>query len=219
MKRLFLLLIFFTACFMIFTYPLATDPAGSFITDGGDGPLFVWNIYNFSENARELRNPYRTDRIFHPSGSSLIMHTYSPVYGIFGLFTRNPVFALNLALFLSFIFSALGSFYLSRHYLKNDLLSALSGMVFAFAPYKLSHVREHYNLMLTATIPFFVLLFVKSFRNSGGVPALPDKKHAAIAALLLSVTIFSEYYYAAYLLVFAALYLIYLFSCRQETSP
>jgi hypothetical protein len=210
------LLVFYAIAFIVFTYPLILDFGSCFISDSKDGCVFPWNIYNFRDNLLHSKNPFFTDKIFYPVGSSLVLHVYAPVSGVVGLLFSNPVFALNLTVLLSFIFSGLGAYMLCNSYVENRLLSALAGFVYAYCPYKLLHLYGHYDLMLSATIPFFILFFVKSFTWDCGEkhrrfakPRIVNQRSLGLAIVFFVITFFSCYYYTYYLIIFVMLYLFY----------
>lgn len=205
-----LIALYFVA-FIGFTYPLMTEFDRAFISEGGDGCIFVWNVYNFKENFHHSKPLFSTDRIYHPLGTSLILHVYTPAVGLIGLAVGNPILALNLGLLLSSVLSGLGAYLLCNHYVKDRLLAALAGFAFAYCPYKLMHIYGHYDLMLTATLPFFVLCFVRAFTpvEARRLPALSSKRNLIIALILLAVTFFSSYYYTYFLIIFVVLYFAY----------
>jgi hypothetical protein len=131
------------------------------------------------------------------------------VFGVVGLLVGNPILALNITVALSFIFSGVGAYMLCNLYVRDRLLSALAGFVFAYCPYKLLHIYGHYDLMLTATIPFFIFFFVKSVRgvNGGRRLHLVDSRSLVLAVVFLAVTYFSSYYYTFFLIIFVLLYI------------
>jgi hypothetical protein len=212
------LVLLYGIAFVVLTYPLATEFDGAFISEGEDGCLFVWNIYNFTENIHEGKPVFSTDRIYHPLGSSLILHVYAPTVGLLGLLIGNYFLTLNIAVLLSFVMSGLGAYLLCNYFVEDRPLSALAGLVFAYCPYKLMHLYGHYDLMLTATIPFFVLCFIKSFSWTahGRIPSLSSGRNLVAACILLAVTYFSSYYYTYFLLIFVILYFAY-FTLRIHT--
>ncbi len=206
------LFLIYAAFFIVMTFPLSLDFKNFFISDEGDAPSFVWNIYNFTDNVRSFKNPFVTDKIFYPRGANLILHTYSPVYGILGLMCGdNYVLSLNIVVFISFILSAFGAYLLCNHYVNNRLLSSLAGFIYAYCPYKLMHLFSHYHLMLTAAIPFFVLIFVKTFKYSvnKGRLVLSAKRNLIYLAVLFIITLLSDYYYSFYLGMFTLIYIAY----------
>jgi hypothetical protein len=205
-----LIALYFLA-FVGFTYPLVTEFDKAFISEGGDGCIFVWNVYNFTENFHQSKPLFSTHRIYHPLGSSLILHVYAPVVGVIGLAVGNPILALNLAVLISSVLSGLGAYLLCNLYVKDRPLAALAGFAFAYCPYKLMHIYGHYDLMLTATLPFFVLCFVRAFKpaQAGRLPTLSNKRNLITAFILLAVTFFSSYYYTYFLMIFVVLYFAY----------
>jgi hypothetical protein len=216
------LIAFYALGFVVLTHPLATDLGSSFISDGRDGCVFPWNIYNFRQSVLAGENPFFTDRIFHPVGTSLLLHVYAPVSGVVGLAVSNPVLALNLTVLLSFVFSGLGAYLLCRRYVESRAVAALAGFAFAYCPYKLMHLYGHYDLLLSAPIPFFVLFWLRSFAWGGKAgqsgrgtqeglgrsarPRLASTRSLVLAAVCYAVTFFSCYYYAYFLLIFVALH-------------
>ena len=205
------LLCLYAAFFVVLTYPLVLHLGSCFIADQKDGCIFVWNIYNFAERVHASRNPFFTDSIFYPFGTGLLLHVYAPLYGLAGLIAGSCVLALNLTAWLSFVLSGLGGYYLCNHYVRHGLLSTLAGFAFAYCPYKLLHLRSHYDLILTATLPFFVLFFVKALdvTGGGGLPRLRSRAYLIAALACFAVTVFSCYYYVFFLVIFSVLYLAY----------
>jgi len=205
------LLAFYGISYVILTFPLIARFGSCFIGDKKDACIFVWNVYNFTDSVHRGVNPFFTDKIFYPFGTSLIFHVYAPLYGIVGLLVGNYMLALNITSFASFVLSGLGAYLLCNHYVRHSLLSALAGFVFAFCPYKLIHLHGHYDLVLTAAIPFFILFFVRSFtpNESERVPKLTDRRSLMAALGFFGLALVSCYYYAFFLTVFAVLYFVY----------
>jgi hypothetical protein len=201
----------YALAFMAMTWPLVTVLSTRFITDGGDGPMFVWNIDHFVRAVRSGANPFVTDQILAPLRSSLVLHTLIPLVGLLGLLIPNPILTLNLALLTSFVLSGLGAYLLCYHYVKDRWLALLVGFIFAYCPYKLSHLFEHANLMLTASIPFFVLFYLRAveFAPSARRPHIRSGAALCMALLLGLITLLSDYYATLYILLFVLLHLGY----------
>lgn len=205
------LLGFYCISYVILTYPLILRFGSCFIGDKWDACIFAWNVYNFTDSIHHGVNPFFTDKIFYPFGASLILHVYAPLYGIVGLLTGNCGLALNVTTFASFVLSGIGAYLLCNYYVRNGPISALAGFVFAYCPYKLVHLHGHYDLILTAGIPFFILFFVKSFKQTEGhrLPELADRRSFTTALGFFGLTVLSCYYYAFFLIVFVILYFLY----------
>src|SRR5688572_2057966 len=212
--EIFGLALFYTAVFLIYTFPLVShfsDGFPGFDTGNSDANQYIWNIYNFKRAVLAGSNPWFTDLLLYPKGSSLLFHTYTPVLGVFGLLFSNNIVAVNSGLLLSFVLSGIGAFWLSFRLVPNKFLALITGLVFAFSPYKTAHLLEHYHLMLTATIPFFVLSFLKAFTFISGKfwPAVKSVKAVIVCFLLGFITLLSDYYALFFLLYFCGAYAIF----------
>jgi hypothetical protein len=136
------------------------------------------------------------------------MHTYTPVVGVVNLILNNPYLSVNVVLLLSFVLSGFGTFLLASRFLNNKVLAFLCGFVFAFSPYKMSHLLEHHHLMLTATVPFYIMCFTDIFGHAKGLKMINYRKVLACLALGI-LTFLSDYYTTFFLLAFSLLFLFY----------
>ena len=207
--RATLLLLFFGLWFFVFSWPLGTHFASAMLAEpGSDAGLFAWNVWHFDQAVAAGRNPFFTTWMFFPQGTSLLLHTYTPVLGLLGLVMGNPLLAVNLGLLLSAAASGTGAYLLARHWVHSPLLALLAGFVFAYSPYKLQRLSQHVNLELTATVPFYVLAFLRAFEFTEG-RWLPRVRHwGAVAACagLGVLTLLSDYYVLFGLLYFSLAY-------------
>jgi hypothetical protein len=209
-----ILALLYTVVFFIYTYPLINHFSDGFPghdTGFSDANQYIWNVYNLKKALHEGSNPLYTDLLLYPKGASLLFHTYTPIMGLIGMLFSNDIVAVNAVLLLSFVLSAIGAFYLSRKLVPNNLLALTTGLIFAFSPYKMAHLLEHYHLMLTATIPFFVLSFLKAFRFEPGRWHLQilNWKYVLLCFLLGIVAFLSDYYTVFFMLYFSAAYALY----------
>jgi len=205
--------LFYLAVFLLYSYPLISDFAGSFISpaQNGDPAVFVWNAFNFSESFKNGENPFYSTRQVFPIGGSMIMHSHTSIISLINLVLDNPILSANLALLLSFVFSGLGAFLLSYKFNKSISGSLLVGFIFSFAPFKTAHLIEHYNLMLTAVIPFFALAFNRAFtfKASKFVPARVSIKWILVCILIGLIGLISDYYITFFMLYYAGLVWVY----------
>ena len=205
------LALFYTVIFLLYTFPLVQNFAEGFpgIDNGNsDANQYIWNIYNFKRAVFQGTNPWFTNLLLYPTGSSLLFHTYTPILGIFGLIFPDNLIALNSGLLLSFMLSGVGASWFSYRLVPHKMLAVVTGLVFAFSPYKTAHLLEHYHLMLTATIPFFVLSFLNAFEFTSGKfwPEVKSWKAVSICFGLGFITLLSDYYALFFLLYFCGLY-------------
>lgn len=128
-----------------------------------DGSQFVWNAYQMKEVLGGHQSLFKSDLLFYPYGTSLLFHTYSPLMSLIAAISPNPLLSINIFIFLHFIFSAYFTYLLSKFFGLKSSWSLFISFVFTFSGYKIMHLAGHYNLMQTASIPLFLLVFFKSF--------------------------------------------------------
>ncbi|GAB3878063.1 hypothetical protein GCM10028824_39270 [Hymenobacter segetis] len=208
-QRLLLLLLFYGLVFVVFTWPLAANFGTSFIAiPGGDSSCYIWDAWHFRKLLLSGHNPYVTDWLFFPRGTGLIMHGYLPVLGLLNLGLNNPFLAVNLGLLLSAAISGAGAYLLARRWVQSPVLSLLAGFIFVYSPFKLQRLTQHFNLQLTATIPFYILLFFRAFEFEEGrfLPRVRSWGAVAGCFALGILTLLSDYYVLFGLLYFSLAY-------------
>ena len=191
-----------------YAWPLPLAASSAFVGQpGADANQYLWNAWNFQRQVAAGHDPMRTPLLLYPQGSSLWMHTYTPVLGALNLLLRQPYRAINLGLLLSFVLSGVGAAWLAGRWVRQPLLCVLVGFAFAYTPFKLAHWPEHYHLLLTGAVPFFVGAYLAALRfEEGRWPRLRNGWALAVAGGLLLLTLFSDYYTTAGLLYFAGGY-------------
>jgi len=199
--------------FVWFTQPLVSFSNTGYIgfEENGDAHQYYWNIFNLEEQIHQFKNPFYSNYIFAPEGTSMVMHTYTPILGLFSLVIDNNILALNIFLFLNFILSAIGAYLLCYKYNSNPILSISAGIVYAFCPYKILHLIEHYHLLFTAAVPFFILSFLKAFEfyKGGFFPKVINKKYVLYCFVLGVILFLSDYYATFSILYFCLFYALY----------
>jgi hypothetical protein len=203
-----LLVLFYSFIFILYTTPLWANFSEGYIGENSgnsDANQYVWNAYIFKKSLLEGGNPFFTDMVLFPHGSWLFFHTYTPIIGLLHLLVPDSVTAVNLALLISFALSGVGAFYFCRHFVKNTGFALAAGLIFSFCPYKTAHLYGHYHLMLTASIPFFTLFFIKgfSFRPNKIGFSVTNWYYAFGCVVLLLVSFLSDYYTLFFLLYFS----------------
>jgi hypothetical protein len=199
----------YAALFVWYSWPLSREWSTAFVgTPHGDANQYIWNVWNFQRQVAVGHNPFFTPLLLYPQGTSLWLHTYTPVLGAVNVLLRQEFWALNSGLLLSFGLSGVGAARLAGRWVRQPLLCALVGFVFAFSPYKLAHWPEHYHLLLTATVPFYVLAYLDALAFAPGrwVPRVRSGRQLVWGAVLLLITLFSDYYTLAGLVYFSVGY-------------
>lgn len=200
----------YAVAFVAYTWPLCLHFSTSFIgrPETGDASTYVWNIWHFRYAVVNGLNPFFTDKLFYPEGTSLLMHAYTPIAGLLNLLINRPILTLNIVLLFSFVLSGLGTFQLLKHFGIHPLLCMAGGFIFAFCPYKTAHLAEHFNLELTACIPYFILYVFKTFQFTPGrwLPAIQSRRSLWLLILICMLSLLSDYYYSIYLFYFTCIF-------------
>ena len=202
----------YVTLFGLYSWPLAQEWRTAFVGQPhGDANQYVWNAFNFQRQVAAGHNPFFTPLLHFPEGISLWMHTYTPVLGALNVLVRNDIQAINLGLLLSFLLSGVGAARLAGRWVRQPLLCVLTGVIFAFSPYKLAHWPDHYHLLLTATVPFYIFAFLDAFGfEEGRLWPRVRRCNLLIVCLLLGIiTLFSDYYTLAGLVYFSVGYALW----------
>lgn len=182
-----------------------------------DVPVFYNNIYHFEKKVSAGQNPLKNDMEMHPVGVNMLMNSHNMVMGLFCLPFKNNMLGVNIGLLLSFILSGLGAAILCYRFTPNIWLAALVGFVFAFSPWKMIKLQDHFWFALTATIPFYIYHFIDvfRFREKRWLPTIASYKKLMYCLLLGFITALSEYYLTFFLIYFSLFYVLF----RQYVQP
>lgn len=177
----------------------------------GDMSQFLWSAYHFEEWVHGNQDFFYTDLLYTPYGTSLQYHTYSHLMAATSYIVGNSFLGINLIIWLHYILSGLGAYLLARFFKLTWMWAFLVGFIFAFIPYKFSHYAGHYNLQQTAVIPYFILVFFKTFPLDSKERFFSKIKlsNILLLALLSMLSLLSSYIYSAFLLFFGIGYIIY----------
>ena len=144
--------------------------------------------------------------MFYPFGYNLTLSetTLSNTLGALPLTALwGEVAAYNLILLLSFVLSGLGAYLLVLHHTHNRAAAFVSGVIFAFSPYRLSHLGAgHLPLMGTQWLPLLLLYLDKAVMERRA-------SNAVLAAMFYALGALASWYYA-YIFALAGLFYVLL---------
>jgi hypothetical protein len=164
-----------------------------------------WNTWYAVSQVRTWHDLGYTNLIRHPEGMTLYYHSFSypklvaaAIFGkAFGARLTSLVVLENLLLIVSFPISAIGGFYLVRHFTRETVGALAGGAVFAFNPSHVAHVAHHLHVSSIEFIPFFALFFILAVeRRSRGF--------AVLSTLCFALSALSCWYYLFYCAYFMA---------------
>jgi hypothetical protein len=223
---------------LVLTWPMVAHFTTHVPGNGVDDPPLTWNLWWIRSAILELgRNPFDSDFLFYPLGINLAFYTFDlldgllsiPLQAAFGLIPAS-----NLLLLSSFVLSGYGAFLLALYVLGaggtgqsgdgeshsraspevrvpgpalagGRLLAAafLAGVLYAFASNKLAYAAlGQLPIASSQWIPFYVLFLFKT----GDAPH--RWRHALLASLFLLLQAYAELTYAAFLVLFTALWAV-----------
>jgi hypothetical protein len=181
-----------SALTIVATWPQILHPAG--VPDHRDAWFNMWRL---AWVAHQLpRDPLHLfdANIHHPERGTLAYSDATVVQGLLAsplLWAGIPTPYVHTALVLfSFVFAGVGAWALVRRLTDSSLAGLLSGIVFAFAPYRFDHYM-HLELLWTGWMPLTLLALHKSIeRGSLG--------RGAAAGVFFAAQVMSCIYYGVF---------------------
>ena len=215
-KRNWIVILAYLVLALVLTWPLVSqfgDHVPGTTSWALDEYTLVWNNWWFKHALFDLgANPFQTNFLFYPIGTSLIFYMYTLLNVVIGLpvqFLFGLVPASNAEVLFSFVTSGYGAFLLARYLLRSALerrgratLAAFAaGAVFAFSSNRMVYVSlGHYNIVSAEWVPFYGLFLVKTVRE-------PQWRNALLAGLFAALALYVELTYGVLLGLFTLLYL------------
>ncbi len=210
----------YLALALILTYPLVLqfgDHVPGTTTWSMDEYGYVWNNWWFKHAVFDLgTNPFQTNYIFYPVGTSLILYTLTLLHLLLGL-PIQLVFGLipasNAELLFAFVFSGFGAWLLVRYLLRTEAIASITpeirdlaaftaAALFAFSSNRFVYASlGHYNVVATEWVPFYVLFLIKTTRES-------KWRNALLAGLFAAFALYVETTDGVLLFLFTVVYLL-----------
>jgi len=179
-----------------------------FFNDPDDAKIYSWNTWHFSHQLSNGNNPFYTDFICWPEGTSLWMHAYTVWFGLLNVFIKNVNVSINLGIAIQLVTAFVGFYYLAKRFVMRPYFAATVAYIAVFNTYILAKCGVHYNLVMIGVLPFLLLYIFKLF------PIVEEKltvvkKHILSFVFLLILAFFMEYYMVFYALAFMLVYLLW----------
>lgn len=192
-----------------FSYPAIVQLSTHAIGYQGDIWQYPLNLFFFRERILEGRDPYYTDFIFHPAGTSLLLHNYTELHDAVALLLHpilNDLAASNFLILASTFLTAIGTYKLALELYPNRLGAAFAAIAFAFCPNRMFRTFSQVHMALTQWFPFAFYSLLKLARASGA--KLPATRYVWLIAIFSVLTCYTNYYFAVYLAIAIALILL-----------
>jgi len=190
---------------LAWTYPFTAQFSAKMFGVGGDRYIYLWDMWWMKKALLELHiNPLTTTYLFQPEGVDLLFHDFN-IVGSLASVPLQSVFTLtqmyNLLMLASFVIGGFGCVLLLRYLTGSVLAGVISGLIFAFWGGRAYYV-DHLSLMSMQWFPYCALYLIKTVRER-------SYRAPLLAALFFIINALTAWYYAIYMSLFAALFLLY----------
>lgn len=183
--------------------------SSAFFLDSGDGFQNVWNIWWVDEALVDRHiNPYFTDAVHWPHGTTLIPQTLNifnaiiaiPLMNLFGF---SLVQATNTMVVFSFVFSGVTMLWFIFKLYRNYLVAFIAGALYTFSTYHFAHAQGHLQLVSFEFIPLFLLSFTLLLEKL-------RYRYAIFAAVSLFLVLLCDYYYLFWSVIVGGMYFLWM---------
>lgn len=177
-------------------------------SEGGDHMFNAWTLArNHHCILQEGCEKYSNGNIFFPNKDTMLYSETQLSAGILTLplhvINPNPLFAVNIWHLMSALFSGFFMYLLARYLSKgNQAISILSGLIFEFAPTKISSMSHLQNLSIFY-LPLIILMLLK-YRDSG------QRRYLGLFGLFSSLLFLASWYQMVFGLVVIVLFILFL---------
>ncbi|MGC8786316.1 MAG: hypothetical protein ACP5Q1_02695 [Anaerolineae bacterium] len=193
---------------LILTYPLVSDLGTKILGPPapGDNFQYVHRVWWFKYSLFDAHiSPFFNPNMFYPFGYHITLSETTLSNTILALpltLLFGEVVAYNLILLVSFVLSGFAMYLFVLQLTGNRISGLLGGVLFAFSPYRMSHLGAgHLPLMGTQWLPLLFLYL-------GKMVAQQRRRDAFMAGLFYSLGALSAWYYAYIFAVAGLLYVL-----------
>jgi hypothetical protein len=198
------IILFFLVTAFLFTWPLpiksASHVIGPFL---GDNLEYVWKIWWVEHAFFDLgQGPFFVPQLYYPYGYPLAFGEITPSHTFLYLpitAFAGPVLAYNLAIILSFVLSGFFMYLFVSEFTGSRTAGFISGLIFAFLPYRMARIAGNLPLVDTQWLPLFLFFLERFIRNRRWFSLAGSGLCFALASL-------SSWYYAMMLAILTPIY-------------
>ena len=166
---------------------------------GGDAYQNLWNMWWFERAMETGSNPWYTNMLHQPGGTTLLFHTLSPLNSLLAIplsWIFGQPAAYNIIFIFTFVASAFTMYLLVFELFGSRWGAFLAGVAFSFSHYHFAHAQGHLNLASMQWVPLFLLGLLRTWRYR-------RIKDGVLMGVALVLTTFTEMYYAIFSITIA----------------
>ena len=191
---------------VLMTWPVCSRLTSHLIGNGDDMWVHYWNGWWVKRVLRQGGSLLHTPLLFHPTGVSLLYHNFAWV-NIAGWLLVEPhaggIAAYNLTHLIHIPLCGLTMFLLARRLTESNHAAFVSGLVYAFWPYRILDVN-HPNMIATEGFPLLMLGLIRLMRDDAPF------RSGILAGLILVVIGYTRWQLLILAAVLISLYSLYL---------
>ena len=183
---------------LLVTWPAVTTATTHLAGERLDGWQSLFNLWWMREAIATGSNPYFTPYMYHPEGTSLLLHTLSPLNALPGALLSllmDWITAFNLLQWIHYALGGYAGFRLAHHLCDDRLAAALAGALYTFSPFHLGHGVGHLQLTAIEVLPFALLYLLRTLDE-------PGYRNPVLAGVFTVLSALASWYFLAYLLLF-----------------
>ncbi len=183
------------AAALLVTWPLATVFATRICGDVEDPYQTLWGMRWFRDALMAGRDPFFTDRLFHPFGTTLRLHAIDLpstflVLPLWGWLSELAIY--NFAVIVALTVAAYGIMRLVHELTGDALVAAALGALSLVVPYQSAHLRAHLYYVSTGWLALYVTYLVRVLRGDGGSAS------GINAGVALAIAALTSWYYVVF---------------------
>jgi hypothetical protein len=200
---------------ILITWPLGSQITRSLPGDYGDPVFVTWVMTWVNGWWSNPSDSFWTANIFFPERNTLAFSEHfvaqsamvAPIYWL----TANPLLAYNVAFFLTFVLTGLGTYLLTRALTGSDAAGYTAAFIAAFNQYRLVYEVAHLHTLSIHWFPFALYALHRYFVSD-------RRRYLAGAAAALVALNLSSIYYMAYCAPFVVLFALAQGACYKRLT-
>ena len=203
----------YAAIIVLVTWPVASHLQSSYFGFGNDNLGGIWNFWWWSYAAERGLDPEVSPFLGAPFGydlSGLPVQPYERWMGQWLTTAFGEVAAYNLIVLVSFPLAGLTMYLLANYLLRNRLVAAFAGLLFAFAPFHFGMAMNYPALSSVQFVPLYVLFLARAL--------FERRPRDVIGAILAFGLVAAGSYYYAYYGLWVTLVVLVVFGIRERRA-
>ncbi|MBN1876730.1 MAG: hypothetical protein JXA33_21075 [Anaerolineae bacterium] len=206
-----IVIILYSVLTIVMTYPLILRLNSDFAGQNIDVWINPWATWWTEKALTSGQDLYYTNMLFYPDGVSLVFHSFSHINSAIAVLLRpwlGNLGAHNATVLLAHMLSGYAMFCLTRYITSSPIASFLSGLIFAFYPYRMAE-SVHPVLYSTQWMPLYLLSLIRLIKEK-------HKPNILFAALFFCLTALSSLHLMIFTTFMTGLYFCYLILFERQ---